>query len=154
MLSSLEFSSLLCFLKILKRYTCSNRDGGTCGEGEFISASDYSRVQAYSTSVQNLLNSFPGVESLVSCQLVKDAFSDILSRHCRPLKGNAHMAWAAMAALSTVMVCLALTWAMVAHRDNPHHCSDVNPHLYKDTNSPNTDINRAEKDHSGLHLEP
>ncbi|MQL86961.1 hypothetical protein Taro_019493 [Colocasia esculenta] len=139
--------------QVLRRYTCSNTNGGICGEGEFISASQYTRVQAYTTSVQNLLNSFPGVERLVSCQLLKDAFNDILSRDCRPLRRYAHTAWAAMAALSTVMVLLALTWVTVAHCDGKHASSDVNPHLHKNTSPPDADINKVENDRLGLQSE-
>ncbi|MQL95328.1 hypothetical protein Taro_028020 [Colocasia esculenta] len=140
--------------QILKRYTCSLRDGRTCGDGEFISASDYSRVLVYTTSVQDLLNSFPGVEKLVNCQLVKDAFSDILSTQCRPLKKYAHMAWAAMAALSTIMSILVLTWAVIARHDSKHHSSDVNPRLPRYTSALNDDTNKTVTSQKGPPMEP
>uniref|UniRef100_A0A1D1XY30 Lipoate-protein ligase A n=1 Tax=Anthurium amnicola TaxID=1678845 RepID=A0A1D1XY30_9ARAE len=140
--------------QVLKRYACSDTDGGTCGDGKFISASDYNRVQVYTTSVQNLLNSFPGVERLVNCQLVKDAFSDILSRQCRPLERYAHMSWAAMATLSTIMVFLVLTWVLVAYGDSKHHTSNVNPHFTDDMRSPDQDANGMVTNHKVLPLEP
>lgn len=142
-------------VKILQGYTCSARDGRACGDGEFISPSDYRRALVYITSVQNLLNSFPGVERLVNCQLVKDAFSDILSTQCRPFKKYAHMVWATMAALSTTMSFLVLIWVLIAHHDSEHHSSNVNPHFTKHTSSPNDDgTNKMVAGHKGPPSEP
>lgn len=43
-------------------------------------------VEIYTTSIQSLLNVYPGMENLVECQTVKDAFSEIIIEHCKPLK--------------------------------------------------------------------
>ncbi|WJZ88209.1 hypothetical protein VitviT2T_007532 [Vitis vinifera] len=43
-------------------------------------------VEIYTTSIQSLLNVYPGMENLVECQMVKDAFSEIIIEHCKPLK--------------------------------------------------------------------
>lgn len=110
--------------KILAILTCSDANNGTCQEGQFISSSDYKTVEAYTTSIQNLLNVYPGMESLVECQSVKDAFSEILRQHCKPLKRSAHMAWAAMAFLSIIMIVLVLIWTTQARHDQELHSLD------------------------------
>ena len=81
-------------------------------------------MEAYTSSIQNLLNAYPGMESLVECQSVKDAFSEILRKHCRPLKRSAHMAWAAMVFLSIIMVVLVLIWTTKARHDQELHSLD------------------------------
>lgn len=113
------------FLKVLKNYICSENNGGTC-----IPASDYNRVLVYTSSVQNIVNDFPGMEKLVDCQMVKDAFSEILFNQCKPLKKYVHMTWAALATLSTIMVVLCLFWILEAYHDNRQHSTDssVKPH--------------------------
>ncbi|XP_059429380.1 uncharacterized protein LOC132163196 isoform X2 [Corylus avellana] len=72
--------------KALKLLTCSDANNGTCESGQYMSSVDYKTVEAYSSSIQNLLNAYPGIESLIECQSVKDAFSEILLKHCKPLK--------------------------------------------------------------------
>ncbi|KAF8393759.1 hypothetical protein HHK36_019957 [Tetracentron sinense] len=79
--------------QVLKLFTCSNGDAGTCKE-EHISTSDFKTVEDYTSSIQNLLDAFPGMESLVDCQLVKEAFTEILLKHCKPLKKYVRMVWA------------------------------------------------------------
>ncbi|KAJ0977129.1 hypothetical protein J5N97_012603 [Dioscorea zingiberensis] len=111
--------------QVLKRYTCSNNGSGYC-VGEFISQTDYNRALVYTSSIQNILNTFPGIERLVDCRLVKDAFSEVLVNHCKPLKKYVHMTWAALATLSTVMVILIVAWLFEAcYGDRGQkHCSN------------------------------
>ncbi|XVF65667.1 hypothetical protein PTKIN_Ptkin09bG0268000 [Pterospermum kingtungense] len=104
--------------KVLYVFTCSDSNNGTCQEGQFISTSEYGTVEACTGSIQNLLNAYPGMESLVKCLSVKDAFSEILRGHCRPWKRSAHMAWAAMVFLSIIMVVLVLIWTAKALHDH------------------------------------
>ncbi|KAB2009013.1 hypothetical protein ES319_D10G139000v1 [Gossypium barbadense] len=111
--------------KILEVFTCSDANNGSCGEGQFISSNDYKTVEAYTSSVQNLLNVYPGMENLVQCQSVKDAFSEILGHHCKPWKRAARMAWGAMVFLSIIMVILVLIWTAQAHHDRQLHSSDI-----------------------------
>ncbi|KAK4538969.1 hypothetical protein RGQ29_032094 [Quercus rubra] len=108
--------------KVLKLLTCSEANNATCEYG-FISNTDYKTVESYSSSVQNLLNAYPGMESLVECQSVKDAFSEILLNHCKPLKRNVQMVWVSMVFLSMIMV----------NHEKDHHFSDgsVKPNLAK-----------------------
>ncbi|EHA8589928.1 Lipoate-protein ligase A [Cocos nucifera] len=111
--------------QILKKYTCSDNNGGTC-----ISASDYDRVLVYTSSIQNIVDDFPGMETLVDCQMVKDAFSEILFNQCKPLKKYVHMTWAALVTLSTIMVALVWFWILEAQHDNRKHSTDgsIKPH--------------------------
>ncbi|PIA33946.1 hypothetical protein AQUCO_03900067v1 [Aquilegia coerulea] len=115
--------------RVLKMFTCS--DVATCGERQYLSNDNFKTVEAYTSSIQNLLNAFPGMESLVDCQVVKDAFTEILSKHCKPLKKFVKMVWASMVALSTIMVVLVLTWAVKAFHEKSHRFSDgsIKPHM-------------------------
>ncbi|XVF37646.1 hypothetical protein REPUB_Repub20aG0027500 [Reevesia pubescens] len=134
--------------QILAAFTCSDTNNGTC-----LSTNDYKTVEAYTSSIQNLLNVYPGMEDLLECQSVKDAFSEILRQHCKPLKRYAQMAWAAMVVLSIIMVVLVLIWTTQARHDQELHSLDgsVKPQS-STTNSlelqPN---NEVIKDHSSNH---
>ncbi|XP_039010737.1 uncharacterized protein LOC120139643 [Hibiscus syriacus] len=97
--------------KILEVFTCWDANNETRQEGQFISSNDFKKVEAYASSIENLLNVYPGMENLVQCQSVKDAFSKIIGRHSKPWKRSACMAWAAMVLLLIVMVILVLVWA-------------------------------------------
>lgn len=115
------------FLQVLKIYTCFNE---TCQQSQFIPASTYNTTVVYTSSIQSILDAYPGMMSLVNCQLVKDAFSKILFDECKPLKKYVHMTWAAFVTLSTVMVMLLLIWSVVARYKRKFHLSDgsVKPH--------------------------
>ncbi|XP_038711812.1 uncharacterized protein LOC120006008 [Tripterygium wilfordii] len=116
--------------QVLKVFTCSGGPNGTCNDGEFITYSDYETVEAYTSSVQTLLNVYPSMEDLIECQSVKDAFSEILHKHCKPLKKYAGMVWVAMIVLSVIMVVLVLIWATQASHEQETHSSGsyVKPH--------------------------
>ncbi|KAK3022527.1 hypothetical protein RJ639_046743, partial [Escallonia herrerae] len=117
--------------QVLKLITCIDSSNVTCNGGIAISNSDFEQVEAYTTSIQTLLNAYPGMDSLVECQTVKDAFSKILQKHCKPLKRGARMVWAGLVFLSTVMVALVLIWITEAYHEQKHHSSDgsVKPHF-------------------------
>ncbi|KAJ0034727.1 hypothetical protein Pint_25887 [Pistacia integerrima] len=118
--------------KVLKVFTCSDANNGTCGEeGFFITSNEYTTVKAYTSSIQNLLNVYPDMENLIECQSVKDAFSEILVKHCKPLKRNVHLVWSSLVFLSIVMVFLVLIWNDQAQNDQELHSSDgsVIPHF-------------------------
>ncbi|XP_020106549.1 uncharacterized protein LOC109722814 [Ananas comosus] len=110
--------------QILKRYACLDSTAGSCTQGETISASDYNTILIYTTSVQNILDVFPAMERLVDCQLVEDAFSEILADQCMPLKKYAHMTWAALATLSTLMVVIVVMSTAGALHGIKSHFSD------------------------------
>ncbi|XP_068666582.1 uncharacterized protein [Aristolochia californica] len=98
--------------QIINSFTCSGNESGTC-----IPADTYDEVLAYTTAVQNLLDAFPGMESLVNCQLVNDAINEILFNQCKPVKKFVRMVWVALVALSTIMVILILIWTTKAYHD-------------------------------------
>lgn len=70
------------------------------------------------------------MEDLVECQSVKDAFSEILLKHCKPLKKYVRMVWSSMLFLSLTMVFLVLIWTMQARHEQENHSVDgsVKPH--------------------------
>lgn len=107
------------FLKVLKIYKCSD---GMCKDGSgFISGSVYNRVEAYTSSIQDLLNVYPSMQKLVECQTVEQAFSDIIVRHCKPLKKYARMSWAAMLFLALLMLSSLLLWTNTINHPSFSH---------------------------------
>ncbi|KAL8491811.1 hypothetical protein ACS0TY_023424 [Phlomoides rotata] len=116
--------------QVLRLLVCPDSEGEKCNGGILIPAIDYNRVEAYTTSIQKLLDVYPGMESLVECQTVKDAFSEILNKHCTPLKRNVRMVWASLVFLSVVMVAMVLVWTIATYHDIYHHYFDgsVKPH--------------------------
>ncbi|XP_027164168.1 uncharacterized protein LOC113764456 [Coffea eugenioides] len=109
--------------QLLKQVTCPDSEQG-CTGGIVIPTKYYNRLEIYTTSIQRLLNEYPDMESLVECQTVTTAFSEILNTHCKPLKRYTRMVWAAMVFLSTVMVALILLWTTEAHYEQYQHSSD------------------------------
>ncbi|KAI4310756.1 hypothetical protein MLD38_035707 [Melastoma candidum] len=104
--------------KVLRAFACIDPNNGSCTDmGIPISSSEYKTVEDYTTSVQGLLDAYPGMESLIECQSVKDAFSRILVDHCGPLKRYVRMVWSAAAFLAAIMVVVVLVWTVAAIRD-------------------------------------
>lgn len=60
----------------------------------------------FTASVQDLLNAFPGVERLANFQLLKDAFSVVLLKQCKPLCRYSNITWASLLVLSVLMLLL------------------------------------------------
>ncbi|KAK6930515.1 hypothetical protein RJ641_004609, partial [Dillenia turbinata] len=116
--------------QVMMALICSDPDDESC-EGE--SSGVYEMVESYTTSIQNLLNAYPEMENLVECQPVKDAFSEILQKHCKPLKRDVRMVWAAMVFLSMLTVCLVLIWTAITLHERKYHVPDgsVKPHSPK-----------------------
>lgn len=113
---------ILWLFQVLKLLTCSDESNGGCENGQFMSNSEYKTVEAYTNSIQDFLNVYPGMESLVECQTLKDAFSKILEDHCKPLENYAYMVWAGLVFVSIVMMFLVLIWTIRANIDqNLHH---------------------------------
>lgn len=82
------------------------------------------------SSIQTLLNSYPGMESLIECQSVKVAFTEILLHHCGPLKRYVHTVWAALAFLAVVMVLLVLLWTRKVVHERNYHVSECTVKLH------------------------
>ncbi|KAI3919448.1 hypothetical protein MKW98_030159 [Papaver atlanticum] len=132
--------------QVVKLLSCSN--GDSCKNGNFISTSELEKVEAYTSSIQNLLDAFPGMESLVDCQVVKDAFTEILTKYCKPVKKSAKMVWSALVVLSSLMVVLVSIWTITAFHDRKHHFAQgsIRPELVgtKSEELPNASINKSE----------
>ncbi|KAG4945160.1 hypothetical protein JHK87_041167 [Glycine soja] len=116
--------------KVLKPFSCSNTIDGTCDNGYLIPGSEYMRVEAYTSSIQDLLNVYPSMENLLECQVVKEAFSQVLVNHCKPLKKYAKMVWLGLLFLAVIMVLLVVLWTIKARHEHRYHLSDgsVEPH--------------------------
>lgn len=116
----------------MKPFTCLDANDVTCGNGNLITSSEYIRVEAYTNSIQDLLNVYPSMEHLLECKLVKDAFSQVLVNHCKPMKKYAKMAWTGMVllAVAVIMVLLVILWSIKASREHRYRLSDgsVDPH--------------------------
>lgn len=118
---------------VLRMLVCPGTEGDTCNGGILIPADYYNTVEAYSTTIQTLLDAYPGMERLVECQTVNDAFSEILQNHCKPLKRYIHMVWASLVFLSVSMGALVLMWTSSRHHDQNEHSfggSAVRHHMY------------------------
>lgn len=116
--------------RVLRLLACPDTGGGTCNGGILIPANEYNSIEAYTTSIQKLLDVYPGMERLVECETVESAFSQILEKQCRPLKRYARMVWGALLFLSIDMLALVLVWALGAHHHQTHHTfsGSVKPH--------------------------
>ncbi|PWA65353.1 hypothetical protein CTI12_AA337090 [Artemisia annua] len=116
--------------ELLRLITCVDPVNGVCNGGIPISGNDFRTAVGYTSSINILLNSYPGMESLLHCQTVKDAFSEILENHCKPVKRDVKIVWAGLLYLSIVMVFLVLTWTYEAYHERNHRFSDgsVKPH--------------------------
>uniref|UniRef100_A0ACD5X5U1 Uncharacterized protein n=2 Tax=Avena sativa TaxID=4498 RepID=A0ACD5X5U1_AVESA len=127
--------------QILKRLTCSDLGGGAnCAPADLSSAIDYDKVQTYTSSIQNVLDIFPGTERLVSCELVKAGFADIVGNQCAPLRRGARATWAALAALSAAMALLVLVSAAPRRR----HAGDDRHSVRHLTSSSNSETSETE----------
>ncbi|GJN28118.1 hypothetical protein PR202_gb16202 [Eleusine coracana subsp. coracana] len=130
---------------ILKRLTCSDFGGGAecAAAGDLSSAIDYDKVQSYTSSIQNVLDIFPGTQRLVSCDLVKARFADIVGRQCGPLRRGARTAWAGLAALAAAMALLLLV-EVAAAAGGAGHPGDERLSVRHLTSSTNSEISEAE----------
>ncbi|KAI4997821.1 hypothetical protein ZWY2020_053163 [Hordeum vulgare] len=131
--------------QILRRLTCSDLGGGAnCAPADLSSAIDYDKVQTYTSSIQNVLDIFPGTERLVSCELVKAGFADIVGNQCAPLRRGARATWAALAALSTAMALLVLASAACGGVGGSRHAGDDRHSVRHLTSSSNSEISETE----------
>ncbi|XP_057777277.1 uncharacterized protein LOC130995846 [Salvia miltiorrhiza] len=116
--------------RVLRLLVCPDSEGPTCNGGIVVAASEYYTIEAYTTSIQKLLDVYPGMEALVECETVELAFAEILQNECAPLKRYAKMVWAALLFLSLTMVSLVLVWTAGAHHQRSRHSfgGSVKPH--------------------------
>eukprot|EP01018_Ginkgo_biloba_P014431 Gb_10181 [translate_table: standard] len=137
--------------RVLEMFKCSKNDTGEClKRGKFLPQSIFNQAEAYSTSIQNLLDIFPALQSLTNCSFVKDTFSTILNEQCSPIKSTIHMVWTSLVALSTAMVFLVITWIAKAYQNGGRQFlkGSVIP---QDTSSP-TDTPKQQNHTTILHM--
>lgn len=88
---------------------CStNSTSQTCNSAEILM-----NHTCFTASIQDLLNAFPGVERLANFQLLKDAFSDVLLKQCKPLCRYSNITWASLLILSVLMFLLLLFFMLM-----------------------------------------
>ncbi|GMH24049.1 hypothetical protein Nepgr_025892 [Nepenthes gracilis] len=106
--------------EILARFTCQNgNDSAACGgdDEKFLGEAAYPIAYAYSHSIQDLINIYPDLESLIHCSFVKSKISEVDSHQCRPFMASTRLLWESMLSLSTIMVVLTIIWSVKAYRD-------------------------------------
>ncbi|XP_052197097.1 uncharacterized protein LOC127804290 [Diospyros lotus] len=104
--------------RFLSKFTCYQENAGSCeSEGRFISEASYTMIWAYSNAIQDLINIFPDLQSLIHCSFVKEAFSNMVLHQCRPFRASTRRLWYCMLSLSIVMVVWVLLWAAKAYQD-------------------------------------
>ncbi|KAL2328875.1 hypothetical protein Fmac_022302 [Flemingia macrophylla] len=108
--------------KVLEPYTCF--DDEKCSSEDLLVGSQYRLIESYAIPIQTLLNMIPSMEQLIGCRLVKDAFSEVLHEHCKPLTKSAGMTWVGMVFLAAIMVFLIVLWTIKASQDHSYHPSD------------------------------
>nr|KYP65995.1 hypothetical protein KK1_012273 [Cajanus cajan] len=109
--------------KVLEPYTCF--DDEKCSSEDLLVGSEYRLIESYAMPIQSLLNMIPWMDHLIGCRLVKDAFSQVLEKHCKPLKKSARMAWIGLVFLAVMMMFLIVLWTIKACQDHhSYHPSD------------------------------
>ncbi|XP_058069816.1 uncharacterized protein LOC131218942 [Magnolia sinica] len=105
----------------LDQITCpdDNPLTGVCDGGrKFLSEAYFDMAQAYTRSIQGLLDVFPDLQSLTHCTFLKDTFADVLSHQCGPLKVSIRLLWSSLVSLSTIMMVLEIAWIAKACQDS------------------------------------
>ncbi|CAH9110878.1 unnamed protein product [Cuscuta epithymum] len=102
---------------ILSRYTCYKSSRKCRGEGKFLPEAIYDECRAYSESLQDLIDIYPDLVSLIKCSQVKQAFSDIVQFQCKPFRKAARRLWLSTLLFSICLVILTLLWAAKAYQD-------------------------------------
>lgn len=110
--------------QVLKMFACSDTSGRNCQGGGLITTGEYNVIEAYSTPIQSLLNSYPEMQNLVDCRLVKQAASEILIKHCKPLKNYVKTTWIAMLLISVIMAILVPLWVKTRHHEQNNHLAN------------------------------
>ncbi|KAG8384270.1 hypothetical protein BUALT_Bualt04G0100900 [Buddleja alternifolia] len=98
---------------VLSRFTCyaGNTSKNCVAEGKFLPESIYDISFAYSESIKDLINIYPDLLGLMQCSSVKQAFSNIVARQCRPIELSTQVLWSSTLTLSLVMMVLVLLWS-------------------------------------------
>ncbi|XP_057500308.1 uncharacterized protein LOC130784448 [Actinidia eriantha] len=103
---------------VLSKFTCYQENTGECKSNrKFIPEASYVMALSYSCAIQDLINIFPDLQSLIQCSFVKDTFSNVLLHQCKPFRVATRRLWLSLLSLSIIMVVLDLLWIGKAHQD-------------------------------------
>ncbi|KAL0350490.1 UNVERIFIED_CONTAM: hypothetical protein Sradi_4198200 [Sesamum radiatum] len=109
---------------VLSRFICyeENTTENCQADGRFLPEAVYPVSLAYCQSIQDFIDIYPDMSGLMKCSAVKQAFSDIVQRQCKPMRRTMKVLWSSMLAFSIVMVVVVLLWSDKAIRDR-RRCS-------------------------------
>ncbi|PWA86271.1 hypothetical protein CTI12_AA141690 [Artemisia annua] len=62
-------------------------------EGRFFPESPYGKTMAYIQSVDNLIATYPDLQSLAGCTPIKHAISDVALHQCKPFRASVRLLW-------------------------------------------------------------
>ncbi|XP_076950881.1 uncharacterized protein LOC143624003 [Bidens hawaiensis] len=115
---------------ILSTLTCKkDTPSNICkAEGRFFPESAYGKTMAYIKSVENLIATYPDLQSLAGCTPLKHAIADMAKHQCKPFKASIKLLWASVLTLSIDLTILTLFWIIKAYQEKGRHfslCSTV-----------------------------
>ncbi|GKE31567.1 uncharacterized protein Tco_1450889, partial [Tanacetum coccineum] len=85
-------------------------------EGRFFPESSYGKTMAYIQSIENLIATYPDLQSLAGCTPLKHAISDVALHQCKPFRASVRLLWACILTLSIDMMILTLFWILKAYQ--------------------------------------
>lgn len=100
--------------RVMRMLMCPDDEVKVCEGGIMINGNYFRMVEAYSSSIQKLLDVFPDMESLVRCGIIEDAFSIIVNHQCKPMKRWLQLMWVSLLLLSVLLVVLLFVWVIAA----------------------------------------
>ncbi|KAL8231233.1 hypothetical protein R6Q57_001011 [Mikania cordata] len=110
---------------ILSTLTCEkNTPLETCiAEGKFFPESKYGKTMAYIKSVEQLISTYPDLQSLAGCMSLKHAIADVALHQCKPFRASVKLLWACILTLSIDLMILTLLWVIKAFQVKGRHFS-------------------------------
>ncbi|XP_077233456.1 uncharacterized protein LOC143875738 [Tasmannia lanceolata] len=105
--------------EVLEKITCPRENSaGICDGGrKFLSEASFIMAQAYTLSIQGLINVLPDLQRLTHCSFIEETFSDVLHHQCRPLRVSVRLLWSSMVSLSIGMMVLEVGWIAKAYQN-------------------------------------
>lgn len=112
-------------LQIISKFTCYKRNSTeACLEnGKFLTEDASNKALAYSYTIESILDVYPDLQKLTECSMVKNTFSEISLRQCKPFRRSLLWQWASMLSLSISMVFLVLTLVLNAYQQRGRNLS-------------------------------
>ncbi|KAI3768271.1 hypothetical protein L2E82_18813 [Cichorium intybus] len=92
-------------------------------QGRFFPESSYGKTMAYIQSIENLIATYPDLQSLAGCTPVKHAISDVALHQCEPFKTSVRFLWACIFTVSIDMMMLTSLLIVKACQDKGKYFS-------------------------------